>query len=186
MSGQAAEKRLVILDRDGVINKDSSTFVKSADEWLPLDGSILAIAELSKAGFTVAVASNQSGLARDLFDQTALDAMHEKLHGLVSAAGGRVDRIVVCPHGPADGCACRKPNPGMLLELGQHYAVSLRDVPIIGDSLRDLQAAVATGSRPILVLTGNGQQTAAAMPADLGDVEIYENLAAAAAALLAE
>jgi D-glycero-D-manno-heptose 1,7-bisphosphate phosphatase len=186
MSGQSAEKRLVILDRDGVINRDSCDFVKSADEWLPLDGSILAIAALSKAGFIVAVASNQSGLARGLFDQAALDIMHEKLRDLASEAGGRVDRIIVCPHGPDDGCSCRKPSPGMLLELGQHYSVALSGVPIIGDSLRDLQAAVAVGGRPILVLTGNGQQTAEALPAELGDVEIFENLAAAAAALLAE
>jgi D-glycero-D-manno-heptose 1,7-bisphosphate phosphatase len=186
MFERSTEKRLVILDRDGVINRDSSAFVKSADEWLPLDGSILAIAALSKAGFIVAVASNQSGLARGLFDQAALDAMHQKLHDLVSAAGGRIDRIVVCPHGPDDGCSCRKPNPGMLLELSQHYAVSLSDVPIIGDSLRDLQAAAAAGGRPVLVLTGNGQRTAQALPAELGDVETFDNLAAVAAALLAE
>jgi D-glycero-D-manno-heptose 1,7-bisphosphate phosphatase len=186
MSEPPAEKRLVILDRDGVINRDSSAFVKSADEWIPLDGSILAIAALSKAGFNVAVASNQSGLARGLFDEAALDAMHKKLRDLVSLAGGHVDRIVVCPHGPDDGCSCRKPNPGMFLELGQHYAVSLGDVPIIGDSLRDLQAAAAAGGRPVLVLTGNGQKTAEALPAELGSVEIFENLAAVAVALLAE
>jgi D-glycero-D-manno-heptose 1,7-bisphosphate phosphatase len=186
MSAPSAEKRLVIIDRDGVINKDSSAFVKSADEWIALDGSILAIAALSKAGFTVAVASNQSGLARGLFDQAALDAMHKKLHNLVSEAGGHVDRIVVCPHGPDDGCSCRKPNPGMFLELGQHYGLSLGDVPIIGDSLRDLQAAAAAGGRPVLVLTGNGQQTAEALPAEFADVESFENLAAVAATLLAE
>ena len=186
MSEKPAATKLVILDRDGVINQDSSDFVKSADEWIPLDGSILAIAALSKAGFTVAIASNQSGLARGLFGQAALDTMHEKLHGLVSAAGGRVDRIVVCPHGPGDGCDCRKPKAGMLYEIARHYAVSLHGVPIIGDSLRDLQAAVAARARPILVRTGNGQQTAEKLPAELAEIDVYENLAAAATALLAE
>lgn len=186
MSKKPAATKLVILDRDGVINRDSSDFVKSADEWIPLDGSILAIAALSKAGFTVAIASNQSGLARGLFEQAALDTMHEKLNGLVSAAGGRVDRIVVCPHGPGGGCDCRKPKAGMLYEIARHYAVSLRGVPIIGDSLRDLQAAVAAQARPILVRTGNGQQTAEKLPAEFAEIDVYENLAAAATALIAE
>ena len=186
MSKKPAATKLVILDRDGVINRDSSDFVKSADDWIPLDGSILAIAALSKAGFTIAIASNQSGLARGLFEQAALDTMHEKLHGLVSAAGGCVDRIVVCPHAPGDGCDCRKPKAGMLYEIAKHYAVSLHGVPIIGDSLRDLQAAVAAQARPILVRTGNGQQTAEKLPAELAEIDVYENLAAAATALLAE
>ncbi len=185
MHGQLAEKRLVILDRDGVINQDSSEFVKSVDEWLPLAGSIEAIAELSTAGYTVAVASNQSGLARGLFDEESLLAMHQKLHDLVSAAGGRVDRIVVCPHGPDDNCDCRKPKPGLLLELGRHYGVSLEGVPVIGDSLRDLQAAAAVAARPILVRTGNGAMTAKQLPPEFGGVEVFDDLAAAAAQLAA-
>ena len=185
MPGQLAEKGLVILDRDGVINQDSREFVKSVDEWLPLAGSIAAIAELSAAGYTVAVASNQSGLARGLFDKEALLAMHQKLHDLVSVAGGRVDRVVVCPHGPEDGCDCRKPKPGLLLELARHYDASLEDVPIIGDSLRDLQAAAAAGARPILVRTGNGASTAERLPPELGDVEVFDDLAAVAAQLTA-
>jgi D-glycero-D-manno-heptose 1,7-bisphosphate phosphatase len=185
MSGQLAEKGLVILDRDGVINQDSSEFVKSADEWLPLPGSIEAITTLSVAGYTVAVASNQSGLARGLLDKASLLAMHQKLHDLVSAAGGRVDRVVVCPHGPADGCDCRKPKPGLLHELARHYGVSLEDVPVVGDSLRDLQAAAAVGARPILVRTGNGASTAEQLPPELGDVEVFDNLAAVAASLAA-
>ena len=185
MPGQLAEKGLVILDRDGVINQDSSEFVKSVDEWLPLAGSIDAIARLSAAGFTVAVASNQSGLARGLFDSAALLAMHQKLHDLVSAAGGRVDRIVMCPHGPDDACACRKPRPGLLLELGRHYGVPLADVPVIGDSLRDLQAAAAAGARPILVRTGNGAKTAEQLPPELDGVEVFDDLAAVAAQLTA-
>ncbi len=185
MPGQLAKSGLVILDRDGVINQDSSEFVKSVDEWLPLAGSIEAIAELSTAGYTVAVASNQSGLARGLFDKESLLAMHQKLRDLVSAAGGRVDRVVVCPHGPDDDCDCRKPKPGLLLELARHYGVSLEDVPIIGDSLRDLLAAAAVGARPILVRTGNGTSTAEQLPAELRDVEVFDDLAAVAAQLTA-
>ena len=185
MRGRLAEKGLVILDRDGVINQDSSEFVKSVDEWLPLDGSIAAVARLSVAGFTVAVASNQSGLARGLFDKEALLAMHQKLHDLVAAEGGRVDRIVVCPHGPDDGCSCRKPGPGLLHELGQYYGVELTGVPVIGDSLRDLRAASAAGAWPILVRTGNGTKTELKLPSDLSDVDVFDDLAAVAAMLTA-
>ena len=186
MPGPLRERGLLVLDRDGVINRDSSEFVKSTDEWLPLEGSIEAIARLSRGGFTVAVASNQSGLARGLFDEVALTAMHDKLRRLVAAQGGQVDRIVVCPHGPDDDCSCRKPKPGLLLQLAEHYAASLHGVPVIGDSLRDLQAAAAVGARPILVRTGNGLKTEAALPPEFGDIEIFDDLAAATAALLAE
>lgn len=174
---------LVILDRDGVINRDSRDFVKTADEWQPLPGSIEGIATLSKAGFTVAVASNQSGLARGLFGRRTLDAMHRKLRRLVRAAGGRVDRIVVCPHGPDEGCDCRKPAPGLYLRLARHFGVSLDGVPAIGDSLRDLQGAAAAGATPILVRTGNGRRTEASLPDELRDIAIYDDLAAAAKAL---
>ena len=119
MASGASKQRLVILDRDGVINEDSSKFVKSADEWIPIAGSIEAIAALSQGGFTVAVASNQSGIARGLFDIQALDEMHRKLSELVVAAGGRVDCVAVCPHGPDDDCECRKPRPGLLLQIGE-------------------------------------------------------------------
>ena len=180
--GGAADD-LVILDRDGVINRDSAEFVKTLDEWQPLPGSIEAIAALSKAGFTVAVASNQSGLARGLLDRTALRAMHRKLRRLVAAKGGRVDRIVVCPHGPDDGCRCRKPAPGLLEQLSRHYGRSLAGVPVIGDSLRDLEAAAAAGAMPVLVRTGNGARTEAQLPGAFRSVPVYDDLAAAAAAL---
>jgi D-glycero-D-manno-heptose 1,7-bisphosphate phosphatase len=184
MCASPVSQGLVILDRDGVINRDSAAFVKSADEWQPLPGSIDAIAALSKAGFTVAVASNQSGLARRLFDRQSLDAMHRKLRRLVAAAGGRIDRIVVCPHGPDDGCDCRKPAPGLYVRLARHYGVSLEGVPAIGDSLRDLEAAAAAGATPILVRTGNGRRTEAALPDGLREIAIYDDLAAAAEALV--
>ncbi len=175
---------LVILDRDGVINRDSPGYVKCADEWLPLPGSIEAIGRLCRAGYIVAVASNQSGLSRGLFDEPALEAMHGKLRTLVAQAGGVIDKIVFCPHGPDDGCDCRKPKPGMLQELARHYDRDLRGVPVIGDSLRDLEAAVAAGARPILVRTGNGAQTETRLPEAFVDVEVYDDLAAATDALI--
>jgi D-glycero-D-manno-heptose 1,7-bisphosphate phosphatase len=176
--------KLLILDRDGVINKDSPEFVKSAAEWLPLPGSISAIARLSKAGYTIAVASNQSGLARGLFDRNALRSMHRKLRKLVTTEGGRIDRIVVCPHGPDDGCSCRKPLPGLLHRLARHFDTSLRGVPVVGDSLRDLQAATHAGATPILVRTGNGARTARNLPNELSDVRTYDDLSAFAADVL--
>lgn len=184
MTGRLAARGLVILDRDGVINRDSREFVKNTDEWRPIPGSIEAIAKLSRAGYTVAVASNQSGLARGLFDRNALRAMHRKLRRLVAAEGGRIDRIVVCPHGPGDGCNCRKPAPGLLLRLARHYGTSLDGVPAVGDSLRDLEAAAAAGAVPILVRTGNGKRVATSLPASLRSVPVFDNLAAVADELL--
>ena len=184
MTGRLAARGLVILDRDGVINRDSREFVKNTDEWRPIPGSIEAIAKLSRAGYTVAVASNQSGLARGLFDRNALRAMHRKLRRLVAAEGGRIDRIVVCPHGPGDGCNCRKPSPGLLLRLARHYGTSLDGVPAVGDSLRDLEAAAAAGATPLLVLTGNGRKAAANLPTSLRSTPVFDNLAAAANELL--
>ncbi len=179
-----ASKGLVVLDRDGVINRDSDTFIKSAAEWVPLPGSIEAIASLSKAGYTVAVASNQSGLARGLFTRNALTAMHRKLRRLVANEGGHVARIVVCPHGPGDGCDCRKPEPGLLTRLAKHFGVSAQGVPVIGDSLRDLEAAAAAGAMPILVRTGRGRSTESRLYGSLADIAVYDDLAAAAAVLL--
>jgi D-glycero-D-manno-heptose 1,7-bisphosphate phosphatase len=179
-------RRLVILDRDGVINHDSDEFVKTPAEFLPIDGSIDAIAKLSSAGFTVAVATNQSGIGRKLLDTTALDAMHDKLRTLVKDAGGEVGRIAYCPHHPDAGCDCRKPAPGLYKQLSSAYGVPLDGVPVIGDSDRDLEAARAIKARPILVLTGNGEKTAADLQQRRDHVETFADLAAAAAALLAE
>lgn len=185
MPDQPRESRLVILDRDGVINRDSPEFVKTADEWLPLPGSIEAIALLSKAGFSVAVASNQSGLARGLVSEDALREMHSKLLELVAAEGGQVDLIVFCPHGPNAGCNCRKPKTDLMHQIGAHFDIDVTGAPMIGDSLRDLQAAAAAGCRPVLVRTGNGAITEAALPAELADIAVYDDLLTAAAALLA-
>lgn len=184
MATATAKKGLLILDRDGVINRDSKAFVKSPDEWQALPGSIAAIARLSRAGFTVTIASNQSGLARGLFGRTALRAMHRKLRRLVGEQGGLISRIVVCPHGPDDGCRCRKPLPGLLTRLAKHFDTSLLGVPVIGDSLRDLEAAHSVGARPILVRTGNGARTAQSLPNHLAHIPVFDDLAAAAEALV--
>jgi D-glycero-D-manno-heptose 1,7-bisphosphate phosphatase len=172
--------RLIILDRDGVINEDSPDYVKSAAEWIPLPGSLEAIAALNRAGYTVAVASNQSGLARGYFDREALEAMHEKFRRLLDETHGRVDRIEVCPHGPDDGCECRKPAPGMIRRLIEHYAVEPDSVVVVGDSRRDLEAAAAAGARPVLVRTGNGASTEAHLPESLRTTPVFDNLAALA------
>ena len=155
--------RLVILDRDGVINHDSVEFIKSPEEWRAIDGSIDAIVALSQAGFTVAVATNQSGVGRKIIDLPTLASIHEKLRDAVRQAGGDLGRIVFCPHHPDDGCDCRKPKPELLLRLSRQYELPLEGTPVIGDSERDLQAARAVNARPILVLTGNGRKTAAAL-----------------------
>lgn len=153
--------KLIILDRDGVINRDSDAFVKSPDEWVALPGSLEAIARLTQAGWTVAVATNQSGLARGLFDMDTLNAIHIKMRREAAALGGSVDAIFLCPHGPDDGCGCRKPLPGMMQDIGHRYDIDLAGVPAVGDSLRDLQASSAAGCSPWLVLTGNGEKTRA-------------------------
>lgn len=179
-------QRLVILDRDGVINHESDQFVKTLSEWRAIDGSIDAIAKLSRAGFTVAVASNQSGVGRGLIKQHALDAMHHRLRFLVREAGGEIGEIVYCPHHPDDECACRKPQPGLLRKLADHYETPLENVPVIGDSARDLKAAQSVHARPILVLTGNGETTADALGATGSSVETFADLRAAAAQLILE
>lgn len=182
---------LVILDRDGVINHELPDFVKTADECVPIDGSIDAIARLHQAGFTVVIATNQSGLARGKFDLDDLEAMHEKLTTLVETAGGEISAIFYCPHAPEDTCKCRKPKPGLLDAIEAELNTSVEGVPFIGDTLRDLQAGVQKGCKPILVRTGNGPATLTvlqqASPVDddlplvtLEQVQIFDNLAAAA------
>lgn len=152
--------RLVILDRDGVINQDSDDYVKSLDEWLPYPTSIEAIARLVRAGFDVAVATNQSGIARGYYSEATLAAMHRRMIELVEEAGGRFVHIAHCPHGPQDDCACRKPLPGLLLEIQQALRLpSLEGSWMVGDSLRDLQAGEAMGCHGVLVKTGKGQRT---------------------------
>jgi len=176
--------KLVILDRDGVINLDSEHYIKSPEEWKPIAGSLEAIARFTQAGFRVVVATNQSGVGRGLFDMATLNAIHDKMHKAVNQLGGRIDAVFLCPHAQDAGCACRKPQPGMLLEIAERFNVALVGVPAIGDSLRDLQAASAAGARPILVLTGKGEPTQKAGGLPEG-TEIHQDLAAAALALAA-
>ena len=153
--------KLIVLDRDGVINVDSDQFIKSPDEWKPIPGSLEAIARLNESGWRVVVASNQSGVGRGLFDMDTLNAIHEKMHKALFAAGARVDAIFFCPHTADSDCACRKPKPGMFKRISETLNVDLKGVPAIGDSLRDLQASAAVGAKPILVLTGKGETTQA-------------------------
>ena len=174
--------KLLILDRDGVINYDSDAYIKSVAEWIPLPGSIEAIAQLSKAGWTVAIATNQSGIARGYYDIATLDAMHARLRTLVADQGGEVGLVVYCPHGPDEGCDCRKPKPGMLKIIAEHYKVPLAGIWFVGDSLGDLEAAKAVDSQPVLVKTGKGEKTQAKnLP--VGTL-IFDDLAAVAAELI--
>lgn len=151
--------KLIILDRDGVINEDSDAYIKTPDEWQAVPGSLDAIARLSRAGWRVVVASNQSGLARGYFSMDTLNAIHAKMRRELAQAGGHLDAIFVCPHGPDDGCRCRKPAPGLFEDIARRYDVNLAGVPTVGDSLRDLQAAVQLGCKPWLVRTGKGLRT---------------------------
>ncbi len=175
--------RAIILDRDGVINFDSDAYIKSAQEWIPIPGSLEAIARLTRDGYRVIVLTNQAGLGRGLFDRSTLEAIHDKMRRMAAELGGRIDEIVFCPHTPEDRCQCRKPEPGLYHNIAEQLGIGLSDVPSIGDSLRDIQAAVAAGARPILVRTGNGRDTEARVQG-MG-VPVYDDLAAAVDDLLA-
>ncbi|HEX5513118.1 MAG TPA: D-glycero-beta-D-manno-heptose 1,7-bisphosphate 7-phosphatase [Gammaproteobacteria bacterium] len=175
---------LVVLDRDGVINEDSDEFIRSLDDWRPVPGSLEAIARLNQAGFEVVVFTNQSGIARGYFDRDTLAQIHRRMLAEIQALGGRLAGIYICPHGPDDGCSCRKPQPGLLRQIEQELGVDLRGVPVIGDSRRDLEAAAAVGARPILVKTGKGLRTLQEpLPPP---AEVYPDLAHAVDRLLAE
>jgi D-glycero-D-manno-heptose 1,7-bisphosphate phosphatase len=175
-------KGLVVLDRDGVINQESAAFIKTADEWLPLPGSLEAIAALSRTGFKVVVATNQSGVGRGLITGTALEEINSGMHQAIERAGGKLSGIFICPHHPDDHCSCRKPKPGLLHQIEARFGCSLRGRPVIGDSARDLEAAQAVGARAILVRTGNGIETERRMRDS--SVEVFDDLAAAAHALI--
>ncbi len=176
--------RLIILDRDGVINEDSDDYIKTPEEWLPIPGSLEAIARLTRAKYRVVIATNQSGLGRGLFDASMLSRIHEKMHRKVAEAGGRIEAIFFCPHAPDDHCECRKPKPGLFHDIASRLYVDLQDVPAVGDALRDIQAAQATGARPVLVRTGKGSRALAAATG-LKGVAVFDDLAAVADALLA-
>jgi D-glycero-D-manno-heptose 1,7-bisphosphate phosphatase len=176
--------KLIVLDRDGVINHDSEQFIKSPDEWRPIPGSVEAIARLHQAGFRVVVATNQSGVGRGLYDMATLNAIHEKMHKAVAQAGGRLDAVFFCPHTADSKCECRKPRAGMLQEIGVRFNVDMAGIPCVGDGLRDLQAADVVGAQPMLVLTGKGERTLREGGFPKNTV-IFPDLAFAASALLA-
>ena len=177
--------KLIVLDRDGVINHDSDHYIKAPEEWRPVPGSLEAIARLNHAGYRVVVATNQSGIGRGLFDMAMLNAIHEKMHKALSHVGARLDAVFFCPHTADARCECRKPKPGMLAEIGRRFNTELTGVPCVGDSLRDLQAADAAGAQPILVLTGKGEKTLRDGNFPKHTV-IYPDLAFAVSALLAD
>ncbi len=177
--------KVIVIDRDGVINHDSDAYIKSAEEWIPIDGSLEAIARLNHSGYTVAVASNQSGLARGHFDIEALNAMHKKMDDMLAEIGGRVDAVFYCPHGPDEGCSCRKPKPGMLLQIGQRFNVPLKDVIFIGDSVSDIKAASNALTQAILVRTGKGVKAEKILQAEHEEsVPVFDDLASAVTSLL--
>jgi len=176
--------KLLILDRDGVINKDSDAYIKHPDEWIPIAGSLEAIAKLNHAGYRVVIASNQSGLGRGLFDIDQLNAIHQKMFDLLSQHSGHIDSVFFCPHTPDENCSCRKPQPGLLLEIADRLNADLSETTFIGDSLKDIQAAHSVGANPMLVLTGNGKVTSSQLKS-ADSIPTYPDLAAAADALIA-
>lgn len=178
--------QLIILDRDGVLNQDSDDYVKSADEWIPIPGSAEAVGRLCQAGYTIAVATNQSGLARGYFTQADLNAMHDKMTRLTAEYGGKFSCIAYCPHGPDDACDCRKPLPGLIHRIEEQLGVSARGCWIVGDSIRDLEAGVAAGCRPALVRTGKGAGSEAKLASvpTLKETPVFDDLAAFADRLL--
>ena len=171
--------KLVILDRDGVINYDSDRFIKNPDEWKPIPGSLEAIARFNQAGYRVVIATNQSGIGRGLFDMAMLNTIHDKLYRALAQVGGRIDALFYCPHAADLNCQCRKPRPGMLEEIGRRFNSPLQGVPAIGDALRDLEAAAAVGAQPMLVLTGKGLRTQETGGLPQG-TQVFADLAAAA------
>lgn len=170
--------KLIIIDRDGVINEDSDAYIKSPEEWIPLEGSLEAIAQLNRAGYTVTVATNQSGLSRGYFDLKTLSEMHRKMDSLLAEHGAHVDAMFYCPHGPKDGCDCRKPSPGLLNEISKRFQTKLDNVFFVGDTLSDIKAAVSANAKPVLVKTGKGSETEKLLQENgFSDVPVYKNLA---------
>ena len=175
--------KLVILDRDGVINFDSDAYIRSPEEWKPIPGSLEAIAKLTQAGYVVTVATNQAGVGRGLFEMATLNAIHDRMHRAVGQAAGRSDAVFCCPHAQEANCLCRKPRPGLHEEIGRRFSASLKGVPCIGDSQRDLEACAAVGGQPMLVLTGKGEATRREGRLPPGTL-VYKNLAEAVKSFL--
>lgn len=173
--------KLIVLDRDGVINEDSDEYIKSADEWIPIPGSLEAIARLNRAGYRVVVATNQSGISRGFFDLETLSGIHKKMHDMAAVVGAHIEGIFFCPHGPDDKCNCRKPRPGLFMEIQARTGFDLGGVPCVGDSLRDLQAGASMGCNTFLVKTGKGKKTLEKSKDELPEgTLVFDNLRAVA------
>jgi len=177
--------KLVILDRDGVINVDSDAFIKSPREWIPIPGSLEAIARMKRAQYRVVIATNQSGVARGLFDMDTLNTIHMKMIHAIRQRGAEIDGIFICPHGPDDGCDCRKPEAGLFDQIAMRFKRNLNGVFAVGDSERDIVAAGKVGARPVLVLTGKGLKTQQNSSWITG-VPVFDDLATFSRALLNE
>ena len=172
----AKKPKLIILDRDGVINEESAEYIKSPDEWHPIPGSLEAIALLTKAGYTIAVATNQSGVGRGYYTEAGLARIHQKMLDRVKAVGGAIDKIFYCPHHPAKDCSCRKPATGLFKQIAGAYNIKLAGLTSVGDSLRDIQASESVGCKPILVLTGNGAKTLEENPSLINKIPTFQDL----------
>ena len=168
--------QMIIIDRDGVINQDSEDYIKSADEWIPIPGSLEAICRLKKAGYLVTIASNQSGLARGLYNEETLQQIHDKMDRMLAARGASIDGIFYCPHSPRANCVCRKPKPGLLIQIARQFNIDLSVTSFVGDSISDIQAAQMVNALPILVRTGNGEYVMQNYPEAI-DVPVFDNLA---------
>lgn len=168
--------RMVILDRDGVINQDSDDYIKSVDEWIPIPGSLEAIERLKKAGYLVTVATNQSGIARGFYDEGILQDIHNKMHDLLARRDINIDGVFYCPHGPWDNCSCRKPKPGLLYQIAKQFDINLSVTPFVGDSVSDIKAAEVANARPVLVRTGKGEYVMQDF-LEANDVPVYDDLA---------
>ncbi len=165
--------KIVILDRDGVINQDSDDYIKSPEEWIPLEGSLEAIAQLNRNGYRVFIFTNQSGISRGYFDEKTLELMHQKMDKMLNKIGGMIEKVFYCPHGPDDGCDCRKPNIGMLKQIEKYIGHSLKDAYVVGDSKKDIEAAIKIGAKPNLVLTG---KTTSAPDWGVENLSVFANL----------
>jgi len=178
--------KLIILDRDGVINQDSDAYIKSEEEWQQIPGSLEAIAQLNKHGYKIAVTTNQSGINRGFYDHDTLNSMHNKLRRLLTPLGGKIDAIFYCPHIPEDQCTCRKPMPGLFHRVNQFFGTPLNGVFAIGDSFRDLQAAMQVSAKPVLVLTGKGKITLDKNADEIKthNIPVFQNLSAAVQEIL--
>lgn len=170
--------KLIIFDRDGVLNQDSDDYIKTVDEWIALPGSMEAVGRLTQAGYTLTVATNQSGLARGYFDLATLNAMHQKMADLAAKQGGKFAHIAFCPHGPEDDCLCRKPLAGLIDEIEQALHASAQGAWLVGDSIRDLEAGLIKGCKPVLVRTGKGAKSERKLTPELGEVLVFDDLAA--------